>query len=73
MPKLAYEEEIELKKSAVANRKNVLRMIRAGRAGHVGGALSTADILTALYFKIMRVDPQKPEWPPSSKWERPKR
>ena len=63
MPKLTYEEEIELKKFAVAIRKNVLRMIRAGRAGHVGGAFSAADILTALYFKIMRVDPQKPDWP----------
>ena len=60
---LTHEEEIKLKKSAVAVRKNVLRMIRAGRAGHVGGALSAADILTALYFKIMRVDPQKPDWP----------
>ena len=63
MPKLTNQEEIELKKSAVAVRKNVLRMIRAGRAGHVGGALSAADILATLYFKIMRVDPQKPDWP----------
>ena len=63
MKTLNHEEEIELKKSAVAIRKNVLRMIRAGRAGHVGGALSVVDILTALYFKILRVDPQKPDWP----------
>jgi transketolase len=61
--KLNSEEEIELKKTAVRIRKNVLRMIKAGRAGHVGGALSSVEILTALYFKIMRIDPQKPDWP----------
>ena len=37
--------------------------MKAGRAGHIGGALSAVDILTALYFKIMRVDPQNPHWP----------
>jgi len=38
-------------------------MIKAGGAGHIGGALSCTDILTALYFKILRVDPQNPTWP----------
>ena len=57
------KEETELKKIAVKIRQNVLRMIRAGRAGHVGGALSAVDILTVLYFKIMRIDPQNPVWP----------
>ena len=63
MLKLTYEEEINLKKIAVKIRKNILRMIKAGRAGHVGGALSCADIMTALYFNIMRLDPQNPYWP----------
>jgi transketolase len=61
--KLNNEEEIKLKKIAVTIRKHVLRMIKAGGAGHIGGALSCTDILTALYFKIMRVDPQHPAWP----------
>jgi len=60
--KLDHEEEIRLKRIAVNIRRNVLRMIRAGRTGHVGGALSCADIMTALYFKIMRVDPKNPNW-----------
>ena len=38
-------------------------MIKAGGAGHIGGALSCTDMLTALYFKILRVDPQNPTWP----------
>jgi transketolase len=60
--KLTNEEEIKLKKTAVQIRKHVLRMIKAGGAGHIGGALSCTDILTALYFKILRLDPQNPAW-----------
>jgi len=61
--KLTNDEEFELKKTAVQIRKDVLRTIKAGGAGHIGGALSCTDILTVLYFKILRVDPQKPDWP----------
>jgi len=61
--RLSHEEEIKLKKTAVQIRKHVLRMIKAGGAGHIGGALSCTDMLTALYFKILRVDPQNPTWP----------
>jgi len=61
--KLNSEEELKLKRIAIQIRKNVLRMIKAGGAGHIGGALSCADIMTALYFKVMRIDPQNPKWP----------
>jgi transketolase len=63
MQNLNNKEEVKLKKVAVQIRKNVLRMIKAGGSGHIGGALSCADIMTVLYFKIMRVDPQRPDWP----------
>lgn len=63
MQKLSKDEKIELEKIAVKNRKNVLRLMKAGRMGHIGGALSAIDIITALYFKIMRVDPKNPHWP----------
>jgi transketolase len=63
MQKLNRDEIRALEKIAVQNRKNVLRLMRAGRMGHIGGALSCVDILTALYFKVMRIDPQKPDWP----------
>ncbi|MBT8370678.1 MAG: hypothetical protein KJO34_06930 [Deltaproteobacteria bacterium] len=63
MQKLSNQEKIELAKIAVQNRKNILRLMKAGRTGHIGGALSAIDIMTALYFKIMRVDPQNPDWP----------
>ena len=63
MYKLTDEEVLELEKTALQVRRNVLRMIKASKAGHVGGALSSADIITALYFKIMKVDPKNPKWP----------
>lgn len=62
MQQLLPDERIALEKAALQVRRNVLRMIRASHAGHVGGALSAADIITALYFKIMRVDPKNPKW-----------
>jgi len=61
--KLTSEEEINLKKTANQIRKHVLRTIKAGGAGHIGGALSCTDMLTVLYFKILKVDPQNPNWP----------
>ena len=63
MQKLNNQEKAELEKMAVQNRKSVLRLMKASRAGHIGGALSAIDIITALYFKIMRVDPKNPHWP----------
>lgn len=42
-------------------RLNVLRMLKASGHGHVGGALSAIDMVTALYFDKMNVDPKNPK------------
>jgi transketolase len=52
---------IELQILAAKCRKNVLRMVRSGGHGHVGGALSAIDIITALYFEKMHIDPEQPK------------
>ncbi len=57
------KELLGLERTALQLRRNILRMIRASGAGHVGGALSSVEILTALYFRLMKVDPQNPKWP----------
>ncbi|MDR7498081.1 MAG: transketolase [Armatimonadota bacterium] len=44
-------------------RKTILRMITQAGSGHPGGSLSAIDILTALYFHHLRVDPARPQWP----------
>ena len=63
MSTLKPEEKAKLEAAALGIRKDIVRMIRAGGAGHMGGAMSCADILAALYFSILRIDPAKPEWP----------
>jgi len=37
-------------------------MIHKRQAGHPGGSLSAAEIMTVLYFKVMRIDPENPNW-----------
>ncbi|NJL72333.1 MAG: transketolase [Candidatus Competibacteraceae bacterium] len=44
-------------------RFHIVRMIHAAQSGHPGGSLSAADIMTALYFDILRVDPGDPRNP----------
>jgi transketolase len=43
-------------------RQDIIRMIHQAKAGHPGGALSAADIVTVLYFQVMRIDPRNPDW-----------
>ena len=49
-----------LKAMALEVRKTVLRCVHRAGSGHPGGSLSAADIMTALYFDIMKVDPGNP-------------
>jgi transketolase len=44
-------------------RRDILTMIHLAGEGHPGPALSAADLITALYFKILNIDPQNPHWP----------
>jgi transketolase len=52
----------ELKKTANEIRKESISMIHRAQSGHPGGSLSEADILSALYFYKLRVNPKKPDW-----------
>lgn len=52
----------ELKKIASQVRRDIVRMVTDAKSGHPGGSLSSADVLTALYFNEMKIDP--------AKWER---
>jgi transketolase len=51
-----------LEEKAVELRKTVLTMIYKAQSGHPGGSLSAADIMAALYFHVMNVDPENPKW-----------
>ncbi|WP_299092443.1 transketolase [uncultured Metabacillus sp.] len=52
----------ELKEKAIEMRKTALTMIHNAQSGHPGGSLSAADLMTALYFKEMNIDPKNPTW-----------
>jgi transketolase len=52
-----------LRSAANQSRRVVLRTIGRAGLGHVGGDLSVMDILTCLYAAVLRVDPQRPDWP----------
>lgn len=43
-------------------RKDIISMIENAGSGHPAGSLGAADIVTALYFNIMNVDPKNPDW-----------
>lgn len=53
------EIEIDkLKELAKENRINILKMVYNAQSGHIGGALSSADIMTVLYHKCMKTCPK---------------
>lgn len=52
-----------LNSHAIEIRKDIIRMLGGCGSGHPGGSLSAADIVAALYFKVMRIDPENPKDP----------
>lgn len=44
-------------------RRHIITMTGAAGSGHPGGSLSAVDIITALYFHEMRLEPDQPHWP----------
>jgi transketolase len=53
----------DLQEKAVRVRKMILEAVVTAGAGHVGGPLSMVETVVALYFKMLRVDPENPQWP----------
>lgn len=51
----------ELQSIAARIRKKIIEMIAQAGSGHPGGSLSCVEILTALYFKVLRLNPDYPE------------
>ena len=59
-----HDDELvaKLNRIALKLRRNILIMTTKAGSGHPGGSLSSADIVTALYFHQLRHDPQNPKW-----------
>ena len=52
----------ELERIANRIRVHVIEMTSCAGSGHPGGSLSSAELMAALFFKVMRHDPSDPEW-----------
>ena len=51
-----------LEEQARAIRRSVVEMICNAGSGHPGGGLSAVEIMTVLYFHVLRIDPARPQW-----------
>jgi len=52
-----------LKVRANRLRQDVIEMTAEAGSGHPGGSLSSADIMSCLYFDVLRHNPKDPKWP----------
>jgi transketolase len=54
---------VDLEERACQLRIDSVEMIHRRGSGHPGGALSAAEIMAALFFHKLRLDPGQPDWP----------
>lgn len=57
------EEIRNLEEKAKKIRRLIIQMIAKAGSGHPGGSLSSADLITALFFSTLKHDPKNPKWP----------
>jgi transketolase len=58
------DEELQrLRELARRVRERILALAFHSGSGHLGGALSQTELLVALYFRALRIDPARPDWP----------
>ncbi len=52
-----------LKRKANQIRKLIIEMLATAGSGHPGGSLSSTEIITCLFFEVLRHNPEDPSWP----------
>ncbi|MBI4845364.1 MAG: transketolase [Candidatus Omnitrophica bacterium] len=53
----------QLGEKAKQMRRSIIKMLEKAGSGHPGGSLSSTDIVTCLFFNVMKHDPRNPKWP----------
>ena len=53
---------MNLEQRAKNIRYNILDMIATSGSGHIGGSLSAVELMTVLYFEVLKHQPNKPDW-----------
>ncbi|MDP7092738.1 MAG: 1-deoxy-D-xylulose-5-phosphate synthase N-terminal domain-containing protein, partial [Candidatus Thalassarchaeaceae archaeon] len=59
---LSKSDTAQLRDLARQARAHILRAIAGAHGGHLGGPLSAIDMLIALYFQVLRIRPDEPDW-----------
>src|SRR5436189_6297038 len=66
-PKLGEREEKpsipELERWATVLRIDCVLMLAVAKSGHLDSSLSAADVVAALYYRVLRHDAERPDWP----------
>ena len=52
----------QLEQHAASVRRSIITMLEHAGSGHTAGALGLADIMTALYFAVLHISPENPDW-----------
>ncbi len=60
---LTTERHRELSLTAIQIRRWIVEAVHHAKAGHLGGPMSATELLTALYFEVMTIDPMRPDDP----------
>lgn len=53
----------KLTRQANQLRQDIIKMIYKAGKGHPGGSFSSVELVTVLYFSVLKIDPHNPEWP----------
>ncbi|KKS65544.1 transketolase [Candidatus Daviesbacteria bacterium RIFCSPLOWO2_01_FULL_43_38] len=59
---LSAQDIQNLEEKANVIRQDIIKMLLQAGSGHSAGPLGMADVLTALYFQILKHNPKKPDW-----------
>lgn len=53
----------QIEQRAARIREHIIMMLEKAGSGHAAGPLGMADIMAALFFSVLKVHPEEPEWP----------
>ena len=59
---LATETSADLAGLTRRVRRHIVQMVYGAKSGHIGGSLSSTDLMSVLYTRFLRHDPENPLW-----------
>lgn len=62
MAKLSIDQLNQLAEHSTSIRQSIIKMLTQAQTGHSAGSLGMADVLTVLYFEVMKHRPKQPNW-----------